>query len=372
MDNNLLGYGPSATNPLTGEIVHAHVNQYSGVIRSLTRRTWTNLVMRYNRQEIKRPEEYKPADNKDSDNPVDSPADTDESSTASELARMLAENRATPGSLLSLSEAELEAYASQKARTQLEGLNPARQRFNAEHPDQAVESFNRYRQYLNQLAEQNAYSADFMWLSTQSKGLVKGIDYLEGGYFADDQNTTLKDWDQLTAEQQSEVSDAISAHMYRSTLVHELGHNLGLRHNFMGSVDKAYFYTEEEAKALGMDTVPAYSSIMDYAASEFDELPIYGKYDIAALRFGYNRQIEASVITEVEETDPETNITKTIKVRSKPRLLSLAELDTKLKDDYDAIPQGTVPYLKGVLNDKEKEREDFIEKNQDKIDRGEV
>ncbi|MEF1231526.1 hypothetical protein QTO02_29350, partial [Vibrio fortis] len=52
VDNGLLGYGPSATNPLTGEIIHAHVNQYLGVIRTTTRRYWDDLAMRYNRQEI--------------------------------------------------------------------------------------------------------------------------------------------------------------------------------------------------------------------------------------------------------------------------------------------------------------------------------
>ncbi|SUP58731.1 hypothetical protein [Vibrio vulnificus] len=59
VDNGLLGYGPSATNPLTGEIVHAHVNQYAGVIRASAREMWRRLAVHYNRQEIARPAEFK-------------------------------------------------------------------------------------------------------------------------------------------------------------------------------------------------------------------------------------------------------------------------------------------------------------------------
>src|SRR5690606_6857473 len=35
--NGLLGYGPSVSNPITGEIVQAHVNMYGGVLKSGTR-----------------------------------------------------------------------------------------------------------------------------------------------------------------------------------------------------------------------------------------------------------------------------------------------------------------------------------------------
>src|SRR5690606_14785597 len=70
------------------------------------------------------------------------------------------------------------------------------------------------------------------------------------------------------------------------------GHALGLRHNFTGSFDADNFYTVAEAEALGMHNRPAYSSIMDYGYSELNELPQFGKYDVAALRFGYAREVE--------------------------------------------------------------------------------
>ncbi|MEZ9418046.1 zinc-dependent metalloprotease, partial [Vibrio sp. 10N.286.49.E1] len=88
-------------------------------------------------------------------------------------------------------------------------------------------------------------------------------------------------------DQQKLASQAISKHMFKSTLIHELGHNLGLRHNFMGSTDETHFYTEAElaqSKIGHLDKPAAYSSIMDYGASIFDELLTFGKYDKAALR----------------------------------------------------------------------------------------
>lgn len=48
LSNGLAGYGPSAANPLTGEIVHAHVNQYSGVLRSISDWLWDNIATDYN------------------------------------------------------------------------------------------------------------------------------------------------------------------------------------------------------------------------------------------------------------------------------------------------------------------------------------
>lgn len=63
--------------------------------------------------------------------------------------------------------------------------------------------------------------------------------------------------------------------VFAGLLAHELGHNFGLRHNFMGSVDKAHF-------AAGART----SSAMDYAFALHDpEGP--APYDVAALKIAY-------------------------------------------------------------------------------------
>jgi hypothetical protein len=73
--------------------------------------------------------------------------------------------------------------------------------------------------------------------------------------------------------------------------VHEVGHVLGLMHNFKGSSDKVNFYSKEETNT---STQVESSSVMDYLASGEKGLLRVGKYDIAALRFGYMNQVETS------------------------------------------------------------------------------
>lgn len=342
VDNGLLGYGPSATNPLTGEIVHAHVNQYAGVIRASAREMWRRLAVHYNRQEIARPAEFKldetdPAVNNGTD---DSDAGTTSMTFGAErvsdfIVDKNITNIQTSLPLVAASEPDFNDGVVTWLR-----------------PDMQSEySFNKqalsYAKQRQAYAEQNMYSDQFLWVSTQSKGLIKGIDYKAGGYFdnahldpsapdyADKVNTKLKAWEDLNADQQAQVTKQISQHIYTSTLVHELGHNLGLRHNFMGSMDKSNFYNEQEITALGYDKVPAYSSIMDYGASIFDELPTYGKYDIAALRFGYQRQAEVKTLDDKGETAV--------------AYVSLSEIDEKVRQNYRAYPLGTLEVLKEQL-----------------------
>ncbi|MEF1341878.1 MoxR-like ATPase, partial [Vibrio rotiferianus] len=50
--NGLLGYGPSVSNPMTGEIIKAHVNQYAGVARTGVPFYWDNLARFYNRNQL--------------------------------------------------------------------------------------------------------------------------------------------------------------------------------------------------------------------------------------------------------------------------------------------------------------------------------
>ena len=61
----------------------------------------------------------------------------------------------------------------------------------------------------------------------------------------------------------------------------------------MGSFDKDNFYTKEEELPEDRNHYsPKYSSIMDYGGNELNELPVIGKYDIAALRYAYANEIE--------------------------------------------------------------------------------
>lgn len=73
---------------------------------------------------------------------------------------------------------------------------------------------------------------------------------------------------------------------YSDTLSHELGHSLGLTHNFKGSFDKANF------EFAGEKTGREYSSVMDYKPANHIDYRKPGPYDVHALRAAYTGLIE--------------------------------------------------------------------------------
>ncbi len=103
-----------------------------------------------------------------------------------------------------------------------------------------------------------------------------------------------KEWHLLEEDVRKQIVDLIMPYVWIPTLIHEVGHNLGLRHNFAGSEDENNFYTQDELKSFGLDSEfgSPYASMMEYPKSEVTGLRVPGKYDIAALRYGYTEQVE--------------------------------------------------------------------------------
>lgn len=148
-------------------------------------------------------------------------------------------------------------------------------------------------------AENNAYPIEASWVSSSSKAMLENLKLDDPRYFKitnDDAGNIVKKellrWKYLPKDLQQTAADAITVATYSNTLVHELGHNVGLRHNFKGSNDKANYYSHEQASALGLHNIPAYSSTMDYAPSMLVETPTWGLYDLAAFKFAYGRNVE--------------------------------------------------------------------------------
>ena len=106
-----------------------------------------------------------------------------------------------------------------------------------------------------------------------------------------------------------------------STLSHELGHAIGLHHNFKASTDKANYKFDENDK-----TGRNYSSIMDYMPDIDMNYAGPGPYDAHAMRAGYTGLIE---LNPEYIKDPEFANYKMNLVGEKKNLASMQELTLK-------------------------------------------
>ncbi len=340
--NGLLGYGPIVTNPRTGEILKAHTNMYSGVIKSALRMYWTKMVNLQN--------------NKMQATTEEAPESTPAPSMARENNAVASNMKNIPKKVLKnlisapldLHELEEKLHAGHNHDHSFKKLNERASKrkakiseahaFSIEKYKNGVETLEKYleleKERLAVFAESNAYSAEFFNVSKTINAIFPEIMEIEDIFVKGTQN--LKSWGELTYAQRSEIEKIMVPFIYSSTLVHELGHNLGLRHNFAGSYDKQNWYSKEEAHELGFKYTPESSSMMDYVSSNFGELNVLGKYDIAALRFGYAREVETrgGKIVKIEKNleelkEKRKQIRELIEVnKENPEMLS--NLNTKL------------------------------------------
>ncbi len=126
--------------------------------------------------------------------------------------------------------------------------------------------------------------------------------------------------------------------IFKAVMLHEVGHNVGMRHNFAGSYDALnyprWFWDVEtagltyEEKLDQQQPEYMYSSIMDYHGKTNADFHGLGLYDHAFVKFMYGQLVErfndASVDGSQLRYDPGTNL--------KPPT-------QRFKDDYTKLPQ---------------------------------
>lgn len=268
IESGLLGYGPTVANPRTGEIIRGSVNMYSGALRLQLRGLWNDMVAVTKKTKKL---ENSPVPATDLDNtPIASGTSSVSESALERAPDLSSESRSLPG------------------RTSTNSLNKDLKI--TKIPGELMSLVEKKENLLRKYSDNCAFVTEFLNSSTTAKNLLPGIEKLPGNFF---NGKILKDWSELTSEQKKMAENFIFPYIYTTTLIHEMGHNLGLRHNFGGSFDKANFFSEEEAKEHGLAHIPKYSSIMDYTGNDMEENLFYGKYDIAAFRFGYARKVES-------------------------------------------------------------------------------
>lgn len=279
LDNGLAGYGPSAANPLTGEIVSARVNQYSSNLKQGAVRYYRQVRLDYNRGKL------------------------DANSVTSLTGEPYVSRLDKPD--VSLDTAPVEAAAFEQPTQQLIAAPKSMLLTPKDNSFDALADFDNKTQAF--WSENSMMHVDTVFATGGSdRELPRGIkgheiDWKKAEMWVDGKvGGKLAAFEDLPISLQDSLTTALAAQAFAGTLTHELGHTFGLRHNFAGSRDHDNTFNQAqltELKAAFSDagypdiTVNAeFSSQMDYNVNRF--ATTFEPYDLAALRFGYAREVE--------------------------------------------------------------------------------
>ncbi len=257
---SIIGFGPHAVNPRTGEIVHARVVMYLGTIKKYIKYSYDEMVQ----------DKLAAKANKAAVGPVAKLSLT----PALQQAQALPAKSSSAAAVKNLRKIPGDILSGHANLQELKDFTRNSLKHNISQQD--------LKEKVKFVNDSLGYPADmFNFSNAIAQGASDVIDQMG-----------LRPWDQLATAEKEKVVAALVPYVWVPTLVHELGHNLGLRHNFAGSEDKDNFYSQDELKTMGVKGDFKYSSVMDYAYKTTNELHTMGKYDIAALKYGYAEKVE--------------------------------------------------------------------------------
>jgi hypothetical protein len=332
-NNGPLGYGPSGADPITGELISANANIYGSAINSYAsyaadivavmngdltidslvkgenirdaiERAGRPLYGDYSQQKVARLQTRIA-------NTVDTFRARQKKPTAQDVSTMLAFKARLDSADL---QQRIAAYAKSHTRARLNRLAGSaidKEILGNDELKRAMLGSQKYQ------PGQDTGATGFTPLKTMVNDLDLGKNDHALMMRLMEHSITMAEWAddgmaalamQLQGKKWEEVYSYMRREIYRSVMAHEVGHTIGLRHNFEGSMDAlnynpkfwdSYDKNTEQVKHVDAQGKPTeaelymYSSIMDYDARFYaDSLKGIGAYDQAAIKFGYGNLLE--------------------------------------------------------------------------------
>ncbi|MEI6791513.1 MAG: zinc-dependent metalloprotease, partial [Myxococcaceae bacterium] len=220
--------------------------------------------------------------------------------------------------------------------------------------------------YFIKLPEQNLSNWDLLKnLNLRERYLLKEVDPAEWSerkvefwgsrnacYLAEMIEPHVADLaDQLKDKSWLEAYQMIRAAVFKGVAAHEIGHTLGLRHNFTGSFDAINFFPDFWKEGTKRKSEMQYSSIMDYHQRFNSNFSGIGRYDRAAIQFGYGDLVE--VFDESEGSFVPKSWNSNINLfhyKDLPYLYSGNGFEDKLKAHYQDVKNAYVKDKSAKIN----------------------